>query len=483
MEKKVCLKIGFLSGRYYKQTKKILYYFVKKVNSKGGKMKRLKPLLWLVVLSVCISLVATFSLAGCKGEEVAEEEAQVTISVLTKDAINDPRGIANTHIFEMFMDENPNITIIDESVSGTAFDEKFTTAIASGNAPDFIQNYGTAQVWPLVQAGKLVNLQPYLDADPEWANSLTHMDTLKGLWTFEDKGVEGVYAMIRDIYAMGIFYNKALFEKYNVEVPETLEDFVEVSEVFLANNIIPMPIGANTVWRGGHLYTTLAMAMYGRSLQEGLTSRTKKWTDAEMLSVFQTLKDWQDKGIFGENIASMDYTLEKTYFLEGQAAMLLDAGWFIQQIPAEDFPEGTIGFAPFPYPADKPELKGSTMGGPNGAYSITDSGDPARVEAAVKLLKYHVSPEITEYKISSYGGIFPVKTSLDLDDMQPIFKDYYEVLNSTSDMCIGFEFYDLYPELETTVRNSILGMFAGETPEKVLGDIQALIERKDAENK
>lgn len=411
------------------------------------------------------------------------DQTPVTISVLTKDAINDPRGIANTKIFQMFMEKYPWITVVDESVSGTAFDEKFTTAIASGNAPDFIQNYGTAQVWPLVKAGKLVNLDPYLQADPEWAASLTHLNTLKGLWTFEDKGVEGTYAMIRDIYCMGLFYNKTLFEKYGQEVPVTLEEFEQVCDVFLANNIIPMPIGANTVWRGGHLYTTLAMSMYGRSLQEGLTNRTLRWDGPEMLSVFNKLKDWQQKGYFGPNIASMDYTMEKTYFLEGQAAMLCDASWFIQQIPKDKFPDGTIGFAPFPYPAEKPELKGSYMGGPNGAYSITDNGDQARIDATVTLLKYHVSPEITEYKIDSYGGIFPVKTSRELVDMQPIFQNYYTVLNSAADMCIGFEFYDIYPELETTVRNGILGMFAGEEPEKILADVQALIVRKDAENK
>lgn len=43
------------------------------------------------------------------------------------------------------------------------------------------------------------------------------------------------------------------------------------------------------------------------------------------------------------------------------------------------------------------------MGGPNGAYSIVDNGDP-------------------------------VKTSLSVDDMLPIFTDYYAVLDSAKDI-------------------------------------------------
>lgn len=402
---------------------------------------------------------------------------EVTISVLTKDAINDARGIANTKIFDMFMEKYPNITIVDESVTGTAFDEKFTTAIASGNAPDFIQNYGVAQIWPLVEQGKIVDLQPFMDADKGWSDNLTNLETLEGLWTFEDKGVEGTYAAIRDIYCMGLFYNKELFEEYKLEVPETLSEFEAVCEEFLKHDIIPMPLGANTVWRGGHMYTTLAMAMYGGGLEKDLTSRKQKWSDEQMLSVFQKLKDWQDRGFFGPNIASMDYTMEKTFFLEGQAAMLCDASWFIAQIDKDKWPEGTIGFAPFPYDESKPELKGSFMGGPNGAYSVVNNGDADKIEATVALLKYHTSPEITEYKMEQYGGIFPVKTSLSVEDMQPIFVDYYSVLDSAKDMRIGFEFYDTIPELETTVRNSILGMFAGETPEEVTTAIQDLIDK------
>lgn len=404
---------------------------------------------------------------------------EVTITVLTKDAINDARGIANTKIFEMFMEEHPNVTIVDESASGTAFDEKFTTGVATGKMPDFVQNYGVSQIWPLVQQGKVVDLQPFMELDTDWSDNLTHIETLEGLWTFEDKGVDGVYAVIRDLYCMGLFYNVQLFEEYGLEVPETLQEFEAVCDEFLKHDIIPMPLGANTVWRGGHMYTTLAMAMYGGSLEDDLTGRKQKWTDEQMLSVFQKLKEWQEKGYFGPNIASMDYTMEKTYFLEGQAAMLCDASWFIQQIDQDKWPEGTIGFAAFPYDGDKPELKGSTMGGQNGAYSVFDSGDPDRIEATIALAEYHTSPEITEYKIDAYGGIFPVKTSRTIADMQPIWADYEKVLNECTDLRIGFEFYDLYPELETTVRNSILGMFAGESPEEATAQIQKLLDSNE----
>lgn len=403
---------------------------------------------------------------------------EVTITVLTKDAINDARGIANTRIFEMFMEEHPNVTIIDESASGTAFDEKFTTGVSTGNMPDFVQNYGVSQIWPLVQQGKVVDLQPFMDLDTDWSDNLTHLETLEGLWTFEDKGVEGTYAVIRDLYCEGLFYNVGLFEKYDLEVPETLQEFEAVCDEFLKHDIIPMPLGANTVWLNGHMYTTLAMAMYGSSLEEDLTSRKQKWTDEQMLSVFRKLKDWQEKGYFGPNIASMDYTMAKTYFLEGQAAMLCDAGWFIQQIDQEKWPEGTIGFAPFPYDGNKPELKGSTMGGQNGAYSIFDSGDPDRIEATIALAEYHTSAEITEYKIDAYGGIFPVKTERTIADMQPIWAQYEDVLNACTDLRIDFIFYDTIPELENAVRNGILGMFAGETPEETLAQIQQLIDEK-----
>ena len=54
------------------------------------------------------------------------------------------------------------------------------------------------------------------------------------------------------------FYNKALFEQYNVKVPETYEELLTAIDVFKANDIVPMSIFAKEKWITTAMYDVLA---------------------------------------------------------------------------------------------------------------------------------------------------------------------------------------------------------------------------------
>ena len=47
------------------------------------------------------------------------------------------------------------------------------------------------------------------------------------LWQFDS--VEGTYGVPYRYFGNILYYNKDLFEKYNLEVPKTIEEFEEVS--------------------------------------------------------------------------------------------------------------------------------------------------------------------------------------------------------------------------------------------------------------
>ncbi len=44
---------------------------------------------------------------------------------------------------------------------------------------------------------------------------------------------------VKNISIAGIYYNKDLFDKYNVKVPSTVSELEKASDTFLANGIIP----------------------------------------------------------------------------------------------------------------------------------------------------------------------------------------------------------------------------------------------------
>ncbi len=64
-----------------------------------------------------------------------------------------------------------------------------------------------------VDAGKYIDLVPYLDADEDWKASFT--DGIFSLCTFDEK----IYGIPINYAASCVFYNTELFEQANAQIP------------------------------------------------------------------------------------------------------------------------------------------------------------------------------------------------------------------------------------------------------------------------
>src|SRR4030042_636638 len=100
----------------------------------------MKKLLWLLlVVALAISMVATFSLAGCK-EEAAEEEVvlgpEVELIMLNYLDITSPEAAAWDATVEAFTAKYPNITLTIENSFGDAYHQKLAALAAAGDLPD-----------------------------------------------------------------------------------------------------------------------------------------------------------------------------------------------------------------------------------------------------------------------------------------------------------------------------------------------------------
>lgn len=97
-----------------------------------------------------------------------------------------------------------------------------------------------------------------------------------------------VYAAPFSVLYNGILYNKHIFDKYNLEVPETWDDFIKVCDTLKANKIDPIGL-KNDPWASFLWFQTL-IASYDPDLYVGLTNGDIKYTDPEMKKV---MKIWQ----------------------------------------------------------------------------------------------------------------------------------------------------------------------------------------------
>jgi len=113
-------------------------------------------------------------------------------------------------IVDIFNEEHSDIEIVYEPTGGN-YQDKVTLRIASGTVDIF---WAGVSIPEFAEAGLLLPLQSFLEAEPE-----TIQDMLEGF--IEDSTYEGqLWAIPKDGSALNIYYNKCLFDKAGLVVPD-----------------------------------------------------------------------------------------------------------------------------------------------------------------------------------------------------------------------------------------------------------------------
>ena len=136
--------------------------------------------------------------------------------------------------------------------------------ISSGDLPDIVFNGGNNITALAREAGKVTDLTPYLDNDPEWKAMFDEKD-------LEFNSYEGkVYGIPVSKEISYIYYNKDLFAEAGLEAPdvayETWDEFFDACDTLKSKNITPVSMDtADLGWLSNLWYSGLI----GTSGEEG----------------------------------------------------------------------------------------------------------------------------------------------------------------------------------------------------------------------
>ena len=56
----------------------------------------------------------------------------------------------------------------------------------------------------------------------------------------------------------GVFYNKEIFEQYNLEIPQTVSQLEQVCDTLVENGITPFALANASKWTGSMYFMSLA---------------------------------------------------------------------------------------------------------------------------------------------------------------------------------------------------------------------------------
>ncbi|MCL4377923.1 MAG: extracellular solute-binding protein, partial [Actinobacteria bacterium] len=298
---------------------------------------------WFLIVAVVLAVMLglTVSMAGCKATTTettaakttaAETTAAKTTAAAETTTAGEPVTITVTSwrtedidawnaINAVFMKAHPNIKVEFKPIKNTEYYAQIGTALETGTGVADVlglHSFGTGK--NIYNGGHLAKLN-------DLVTGLTDLSAhSRAAWATED-GIS--YAVPIGAVVHGIYYNKDIFDKYNLKEPKTWSEFIKICDTLKENGETVIAQGSKEGWT---LYET-GYNDYGCNFYGGEKSRQKlmagemKFTDEPFVKAFEavdSLTKYYPKGY-----QAIDYVSSQQMFTTGKAAIFIGGSWEI----------------------------------------------------------------------------------------------------------------------------------------------------------
>ena len=422
----------------------------------------------LLTGALCLGL-----LTGCgKGSDdksASKESEGKTLSMMLNGASSDAYVEGYQKLIDEFNKSNEyGVTIKPEFVSNSDYKTKLTTMMASDAEPDIIFTWELGYLQKFVDGKKIVNLQKYLDEDKEWADSFN-----KG--TLEQETYDGdVYGIPTAQCMATMNYNKAIFEKYNLSVPKTYEEYRTVCDTLVKNGVTPVALAATAddAWLVSQYIQQLSDGIAGYDLFAGIKDGSKSWNDDAMIQAAKLFQEEVDAGYFEKGFTGVSGSEAEALFQTGQAAMYFNGTWEISNLDNKEKCQVADDVSCFAMPAVSEENANVSVGSLDNSFAITENCE--NVEAAVGLLKYWTNEENAGMLLYDYGRMPATKIELDESKLSSLSKDAITCFNEQTALTPWFDRLDT--DMGNEFNNSSIAIANGEAPKATLDKLQEYAE-------
>jgi ABC-type sugar transport system, periplasmic component len=397
---------------------------------------------------LALTLIASSSLYGEK----------VKLTVWGRDLPDDDAAHAYVKaLIAGFQAKYPDITLdyIALGDPGLADKTKITMAAGSG-LPDIFQTWGGSVMGGYADAGQLLDLTKELKDVPGSAAAASAVT-----WKGKIYGVAPFFAVA------GIFVNEGIFKANNLKVPATVEDFEKVCDALKAKGLQPIACGEKDKWPALALYMYLTNR-YGGDASARAASRKLAYDSDAFVKAAALYQKWIKAGYFGATPLGEAYGDAQQLMATGKAGMMVTGSWMCGNFADPNFTDQTIGFYGFPALAKGGVGKATDVMGMTDIGWAATKAAAAKKDAAVKFLKYSMSPEACAAEPGRICSVPGVKAK------NPITGQAAAVFAQGKTVTFWWD-QDLPPSVTSPLNDTIQTFFLPDSdPKKELGKFEAL---------
>lgn len=441
----------------------------------------------VVVLMLVLAML--FSLAACGKDTTPEKQAAEKPAKVEKDqsesndksddkdpvkvtlwhqwtAAGDKGKVAFDGVLEAANDAFPNIDLEVDEIENEIYKTKIKTAIASNEAPDIFYTWGAGFAKPFVDSGKVLALDEYLNdgtRDKLLTGVLEHL-------TYDGK----VYALPRSMWVGTFYCNTELFDKLNVEIPETYAQMLEAVKIFRANDVTPMAVGEKDRWPGMFYYNILALRTGGAELNDQALRKQASYDSPEFIDAAAKLQELVEAEAFDKGCLGLTRDEAEAEFMRGNTAMYFNHSYPVARFEADTSGvKGKLVAIRFPMVEGGKGTKNELLGGANDGFAVSSQSEVK--DEAVQIVKYVCENSAEAVYVA--GSALPAwKTDVDPSKLNPLFKQIADIAAEGTDYIISWDTFLEGADADVH-KNLVQEIFAGVTsPEKFAKDHQKINE-------
>ena len=222
-------------------------------------------------------------------------------------------------IIEMFRRQNPGINVLYQPYRTEEYQTILATHFQGGTAADIIHLRAYGNFEQFAAPGFLM---PLTEVEvPE----LTRFSS-QSLMGSTSRATGRVYGVPYASQSLVIFYNRDVYDRLNLRVPETWGEFLSNLQAIQNANMIPLSNGTFAGWAAEVMWGTMAPNFYGgNDFWDGIQAGTTNFLDPRFI---RSLEAWQDLHRFmPSGFTALDYVDQQMMFVNEMSAHFLGGIW------------------------------------------------------------------------------------------------------------------------------------------------------------
>jgi multiple sugar transport system substrate-binding protein/raffinose/stachyose/melibiose transport system substrate-binding protein len=308
-----------------------------------------------------------------------------------------PRGF-DQDMVKMFKAKYPNIDVTFSTVAHEDFKQALRAYLTASTPPDVMTWFAGNRARFFIDMGVIMDISDLYKQqgwDKTMPKGFVALSTVNGKQ----------YFLPTSYYWWAVYYNKAVFAKYNLTPPKTWDEFLTVCETLKKNGVTPITIGAKAPWTQAGWFDYLNMRTNGPEFHVNLMLGKEKYDDPRVKKTFENWKVLLDKGYFVANAASYEWAEVLPGLIQGKSAMYLMGQFVMDSIPKENQKD----FDFFRFPIMDPKIPIGEDAPTDGFFAAAKAPHP---EQAKMFLAFLNSKDVVNYMVKTLKRV-PVSTEAD----------------------------------------------------------------------